>query len=232
MGHVVLVAFTVALTVAVYAVSRRAFLRTGWALFSPVFASTLTIITVLWSAGLSFDQYRPGQRLMTVLLGPAVVALALPLYRQRHVLRRQWPAVGVGIACGSVVSLVSAIAIATAARLESHVVLSLAPKSVTAPVAVEIARLIGGDQALTAAFAIATGLLGSILGPWVLSRARIDDPVARGLAVGTTAHGQGTAVMLQESEAAGALAGVALVLAAVFTSLVAPVLVPLLVGAI
>jgi putative effector of murein hydrolase len=222
MGHETFVAFTVALTIAVYAVSRRAFLRTGWALLSPVFASTLTIIAVLWSAGLSFEQYRPGQRLMTVLLGPAVVALALPLYRQRLVLRRQWPAVAAGIACGSVASLVSAIAIATAARLESHVVLSLAPKSVTAPVAVEIACLIGGDQALTAAFAIA--------GPWVLSHARIDDPVARGLAVGTTAHGQGTAAMLQESETAGALAGVALVLAAVFTSLVAPVLVPWLVG--
>jgi predicted murein hydrolase (TIGR00659 family) len=231
MGHLAFVAFTVVLTVAVYAVSRHAFLRSGWALLSPVFASTVTIVAVLCSAGLSFEQYRPGQRLMTVLLGPAVVALALPLYRQRRILARQWPAVATAIACGSIVSLVSVIALARAAGLGRHVLLSLAPKSVTAPVAVEIARLVGGDPSLTAAFAIATGTLGSVLGPWVLSCFKIDDPVARGLAVGATAHGQGTAAMLQEGETAGALAGVALVLAAVFTSVVAPAVVPWLVGA-
>ena len=230
MGHVAFVACTVGLTVAVYAVSRQAFLRSGWALLSPVFASTVTIVAVLWSAGLSFEQYRPGQRLMTVLLGPAVVALALPLYRQRRILMRQWLAVAAGIACGSIVSLISVIALARAAGLGRQVMLSLAPKSVTAPVAVEIARLVGGDPSLAAAFAIATGTLGSVLGPWVLSRLQINDPVARGLAVGTTAHGQGTAAMLQESETAGALSGVALVLAAVFTSLMAPGLIPWLVG--
>jgi putative effector of murein hydrolase len=87
------------------------------------------------------------------------------------------------------VSLVSGIAVARLARLDPVITMSLAPKSVAAPIAVEIASLLGGDEALTAAFVIATGALGSMLGSWFLSRIRIANPVARGLAVGTTAHG-------------------------------------------
>ena len=230
MGHVTVVAFTIALTVSAYAVSRRAFLRLGSSLLSPVFASTVVVIATLWLTGLSFEDYEPGQRLMTVLLGPAVVALAVPLYRQRHVWLARWPAVLASVAGGSLVGLVSVVILARASGFAPHIVASLAPKSVTAPVAVEIARLGGGDSALTAAFVIATGMLGSMFGPWILSRARVDDPVARGLAIGTTAHGQGAAAMLYEGELQGALAGAALVLAAVFTSVVAPFLIPWLVN--
>jgi predicted murein hydrolase (TIGR00659 family) len=231
MGHVAVVVLTITLTVLAYAASRRAFLRLGWSLLSPVFLSTVVVIAALWLTGLRFEDYRPGQRLMTSLLGPAVVALAVPLYRQRHVWLPRWPAVLISVAGGSLVSLVSVVALARAAGFASDIVASLAPKSVTAPVAVEIARLVGGDPALTAAFVIATGMLGSMFGPWVLSRAGVDDPVARGVAVGTTAHGQGAAAMLHEGELQGALAGAALVLAAVFTSVIAPFLVPWLVRA-
>jgi predicted murein hydrolase (TIGR00659 family) len=226
MAHLAVVAFTIALTAGTYALSRRAFLKYGYALLSPVFLSTLLIIGILRLAGISFEDYRPGQSLMTVLLGPAVVALALPLYRQRRALLQQLPAVLAGIVSGSIVSLVSVMAVARAAGLEPRIVVSLAPKSVTAPVAVEIARLVGGDPALTAAFVIATGTLGSMIGPWFLSRVRIQDPVARGLAVGTAAHGQGTAMMLQEGETQGALSGVALAVSATFTAFIAPVLIP------
>jgi predicted murein hydrolase (TIGR00659 family) len=226
MAHLAVVAFTIALTAGTYALSRRAFLKYGYALLSPVFLSTLLIIGILRLAGISFEDYRPGQSLMTVLLGPAVVALALPLYRQRRALLQQLPAVLAGIVSGSIVSLVSVMAVARAAGLEPRIVVSLAPKSVTAPVAVEIARLVGGDPALTAAFVIATGTLGSMIGPWFLSRVRIQDPVARGLAVGTAAHGQGTAMMLQEGETQGALSGVALSVSATFTAFIAPVLIP------
>jgi predicted murein hydrolase (TIGR00659 family) len=229
MAHLAVVAFTIALTAGTYALSRRAFLRYGYALLSPVFLSTLLIIAMLLLAGIPFEDYRPGQSLMTVLLGPAVVALALPLYRQRRALRERLPAVLAGIVSGSIVSVVSVMAVARATGLEPSIVVSLAPKSVTAPVAVEVARLVGGDPSLTAAFVIATGILGSMIGPWFLSRVRIQDPVARGLAVGTAAHGQGTAMMLQEGETQGALAGVALALSAAFTSFIAPVLIPLLV---
>ena len=226
MAHLAVIAFAVGLTVGVYALSRRAFTSYGWALLSPVFLSTLSIIAVLSLARIPFARYAPAEQLMTVLLGPAVVALALPLYRHRKTLLRLLPAALVGIATGSAVSLASAVAVARAAGLDRVIVLSIAPKSVTAPVAVEISRIVGGDEALTAAFVITTGVLGSMLGPWLLTRIRIADPVARGLAVGTAAHGQGTARMLQEGETQGALSGVAMALAAALVSIVAPFVIP------
>ena len=226
MAHLAVIAFAVGLTVGVYALSRRAFTSYGWALLSPVFLSTLSIIAVLSLARIPFAGYAPAEQLMTVLLGPAVVALALPLYRHRKTLLRLLPAALLGIATGSAVSLASAVAVARAAGLDRVIVLSIAPKSVTAPVAVEISRIVGGDEALTAAFVITTGVLGSMLGPWLLTRIRIADPVARGLAVGTAAHGQGTAMMLQEGETQGALSGVAMALAAALVSIVAPFVIP------
>ena len=230
MGNLAVVAFAILLTVGVYALSRRAFLRYGSPLLSPVFLSTLVIIAVLTACGIPFARYKPAENIMTVLLGPAVVALAVPLYRQRRIVLRLLPAVLAGIVSGSLMSLASVVALARMAGLEPVIVVSLAPKSVTAPVAVEIARLVGGDQALTAAFVIATGALGSMLGPWFLSRIRVHDPVARGLAVGTASHGQGTAMMLQEGETQGAVSGVAMALAAVFVSVIAPFLIPWLVS--
>ena len=226
MAHLAVIAFAVGLTVGVYALSRRAFTSYGWALLSPVFLSTLSIIAVLSLARIPFAGYAPAEQLMTVLLGPAVVALALPLYRHRKTLLRLLPAALLGIATGSAVSLASAVAVARAAGLDRVIVLSIAPKSVTAPVAVEISRIVGGDEALTAAFVITTGVLGSMLGPWLLTRIRIADPVARGLAVGTAAHGQGTAMMLQEGETQGALSGVAMALTAALVSIVAPFVIP------
>jgi predicted murein hydrolase (TIGR00659 family) len=223
------IAFAIILTIGIYALSRRAFLRYGYSLLSPVFFSTLVIIAVLTVCRVPFASYKPAENIMTVLLGPAVVALALPLYRQRHTVLRLLPAVLAGIVSGSLVSLGSGVAAARMAGLEKMIVVSLAPKSVTAPVAVEIARLIGGDQALTAAFVITTGALGSMLGPWFLSRLRIHDPVARGLAVGTASHGQGTAMMLLEGETQGAVSGIAMALAAVFVSVIAPFTIPWLV---
>ena len=226
MGDLPVVALAIVLTIGVYALSRRAFLAYGYALLSPVFLSTVVIITVLSVCRIPFARYKPAEELMTVLLGPAVVALALPLYRQRRTLLAMLPAVLAGVISGSLVSLVTAVALARAAGLERMIAVSLAPKSVTAPVAVEISRIVGGNQALTAAFVIATGVLGSMLGPWFLSQMRIHDPVARGLAVGTAAHGQGTAMMLQEGETQGALSGVAMALAAVFVSISAPFAIP------
>jgi len=230
MGDLVTIAVAIALTVGIYALSRRAFLAHGYPLLSPVFLSTLVIIAVLGFFRIPFARYKPAEEIMTVLLGPAVVALALPLYRQRHTLLQMLPAVLAGVISGSLVSLGAVVAVARLAGLERVIMVSLAPKSVTAPVAVEISRIVGGNQALTAAFVIATGVLGSMLGPWFLSQINIHDPVVRGLAVGTTSHGQGTAMMLQEGETQGALSGVAMALAAIFVSLIAPYMIPWLVA--
>ncbi|WP_224982915.1 LrgB family protein [Geomonas agri] len=217
----------VLLTVGVYLATRWLFLTYRHPLLNPVFLSTVAIIALLQATGLTLEDYRPAKDVMTFLLGPATVALALPLYHNRLVLRRHALPVFSGVAAGSLTTMAAALVAGRLLRLDDGVLLSLGPKSVTVPIAVEISRLTGGDASLTAAFVVATGMIGSVAGPTLLTLCRVQSPVARGLALGTVSHGQGTAVALLENETAGAMGGVAMAIAAVFTALVAPYYLPL-----
>lgn len=217
----------VALTLTAYLVTRRIFLAYKYPILNPVFLSTLVIIAALKAGDFTLEQYQPAKEAMTFLLGPATVALALPLYNNRGVLRSQFLPVLAGVCAGSLATIAAALCAGRLFGLAHGVLLSLGPKSVTVPIAVEISRIAGGEPPLTAAFVVATGMIGSIVGPMALSLCRVEHPVARGLALGTVSHGQGTAVALIESETAGAMSGVAMALAAVFTALIAPYYLPL-----
>lgn len=217
-------------TVAVYLATRAIFLAWRHPLLNPVFLSTIVIIAALKLGGFTLEDYRPAKEAMTFLLGPATVALALPLYNNRKVLKSHAPAVAAGVLAGSLATMAAALLLGRLLHLDGTVLLSLAPKSVTVPIAVEISRLSGGEATLTAAFVVATGMIGSILGPAALSLLRVKEPVARGLALGTVSHGQGTAVALLEGETAGAMSGVAMAIAAVFTAVIAPYYLPLFLG--
>lgn len=217
----------VLLTVGAYLATRGIFLAYKHPLLNPVFLSTIVIIAVLQAGGFTLADYRPAKEAMTFLLGPATVALALPLYNNRGVLSRHALPVLAGVAAGSLATIAAALAAGRLLHLDDALLLSLGPKSVTVPIAVEITRLMGGEAPLTAAFVVATGMIGSILGPATLSFLKVKNPVARGLALGTISHGQGTAVALLESETAGAMSGVAMAIAAVFTALIAPYYLPL-----
>lgn len=217
----------VLLTVGAYLATRGIFLIYKHPLLNPVFLSTVIIITLMQVGGFTLEDYQPAKEAMTFLLGPATVALALPLYNNRRVLLRHALPVLSGVAAGSLATIAAALWAGRLLHLSDALLLSLGPKSVTVPIAVEITRLMGGEAPLTAAFVVATGMIGSILGPTTLSLLKVKNPVARGLALGTISHGQGTAVALMESETAGAMSGVALAIAAVFTALIAPYYLPL-----
>ncbi|QWV94767.1 LrgB family protein [Geomonas oryzisoli] len=222
-----LFALFVLVTLGAYLATRWLFLTYRNPLLNPVFLSTVALIALLQATGLTLEDYRPAKDFMTFLLGPATVALALPLYHNRQVLKRHALPVLSGVAAGSLTTMAAALAAGRLLQLDRGVLLSLGPKSVTVPIAVEISRLTGGEASLTAAFVVATGMIGSIAGPALLSLCRVQSPVARGLALGTVSHGQGTAVALLENETAGAMGGVAMAIAAVFTALVAPYYLPL-----
>ncbi|GFO61068.1 membrane protein [Geomonas silvestris] len=224
----VIFAVCVAATLASYLATRALFMRFRQPLLNPVFLSTLVIIAALKATGATLADYQPAKEAMTFLLGPATVALALPLYNNRQVLKSQALPVLAGVLSGSLATIAAVLWAGWVAGFARGILISLGPKSVTVPIAVEIARLSGGEPPLTAAFVVATGMIGSILGPALLTALRVKDPVARGLALGTVSHGQGTAVALLEGETAGAMGGVAMALAAVFTALVAPYYLPLL----
>jgi putative effector of murein hydrolase len=223
-----LTAFGIAVTLAAYALSRVVASRYRSPLTTPVFFSTPIVIGALLLSGLTVEDYRPAKDVMVFLLGPATVALAIPLYDNRRTLLSNGIAAVAGLITGSLTTLVAALLLAKLFALPQIVRASIGVKSVTAPIAVELARIVHGDATLVAGFVIATGLIGAMLGPWLMDRSGIRSPLARGLALGTISHGQGTAQAVSEGELQGAAAGIAMGLAAVLTSLVAPVVVPLL----
>ena len=226
MQNATMTVFTIVLTIGIYWISLKIYLRIKNPLLTPLLLSTTAIILILLFSGITFEQYKPGKAIMTFLLGPATVGLALPLYLNRQLLRRMFLPILIGMACGSVSTLTTAVVLAQLSGLDTLLVTSIATKSITAPIAIEISRIIGGDPAIAVAFVIFTGTLGSMIGASFLSFCKISNPVARGLAMGVTSHGQGTAAILQEGQLQGAMAGVAMALSAVFISLIAPYYIP------
>jgi len=220
--------YGILVTAGTYALSRRLSRRWPSPFTSPAFFTTLATVLVLALSRVRFSDYAEAQKILTFLLGPATVALALPLYRNRQLLVANIVPALAGLIAGALGTLLTAVALANALGFSRTIVLSIGIKSVTAPVAVELARLIDADPALTAAFVIVTGMTGVMLGPWLLDRAGIRSPFARGLALGTISHGQGTAQAALEGELSGAIASIALGLAAVFVSMIAPRLLPYL----
>ena len=222
--------FGIAVTLGAYMLSLSARKRYPSPLTTPVLFSTAIVIAVLFASHISFAQYGPAKDIMTFLLGPATVALALPLYKNRQAFFKNIVPAGCGLLAGSLGTMIIAGLTSRILGFTRLLTASIAIKSTTVPVAVEVAKIVHGAPALTAIFVVITGMLGASLGPWLLNRAGITNPVSRGLALGTISHGQGTAEAIVEGQLSGAVAGVAMALGAVCTSLAAPYLVPLLAG--
>jgi predicted murein hydrolase (TIGR00659 family) len=192
-------------------------------LLNPVLIAVVILVAILWVTDTSYQTYFDGAQFVHFLLGPATVALAIPLYRQFDKVRRSALAVGVSILFGSVTAAASAVAIAWALGGSRETLISLAPKSTTAPVAMGISEQLGGLPSLTAVLVIATGILGAVLGPYVLNILRIRNWAARGLAIGTASHGIGTARAAEVNEVAGAFSGLAMGLNALATAVLLPI---------
>lgn len=191
-------------------------------LANPVLIAVALLAALLWATDTPYATYFEGAQFVHFLLGPASVALALPLYAQRAALRRVWLPVLAALLAGSATALASALAIAAALGAGPATLIALAPKSTTAPVAIGIAETLGGSPTLTAVLVIATGLIGAVIATPLLNALRIRDWRARGLAVGVAAHGIGTARAMQVHPRAGAFAGLGMGLNAVLTALLAP----------
>lgn len=191
-------------------------------LLNPVLLSVVLVVSVLLATGTRYETYFDGAQFVHFLLGPATVALAIPLYRQFEMVRRSALAVLCSIAAGSVTAAASAVAIGWLLGGSRDTLLSLAPKSVTAPVAMGITERLGGLPSLTAVLVILTGILGAMIGPAIMNALGIRSWPARGLAMGTASHGIGTARALQVNELAGAFSGLAMGLNALATALLLP----------
>jgi predicted murein hydrolase (TIGR00659 family) len=215
--------FGLTATVATYVAAHAAYLRLGqspWA--NPVLWTVLVLAALLALSGTPYPSYFAGAQFIHFLLGPAVVALAWPLWQRRDELRRRWRALGLAALAGGAAAAGSAVGIGWLLGLPAPVLASLAPKSVTAPVAMGLAEQLGGIPALAAVFAVLTGLVGAVLAKTVLDGLRIRAPAVRGFALGTSSHGIGAARALQVHPTAGAYAALALGLQVLLASLLLP----------
>ncbi|MER2622950.1 MAG: LrgB family protein [Accumulibacter sp.] len=197
-------------------------------LANPVMIAVAALVALLAISGTSYQTYFDGAQFVHFLLGPATVALAVPLYTQFRRVRAMMLPVIAGLLVGSFTAAVSAVLVARLFGASLVTQLSLAPKSVTTPIAMGVAERIGGIPSLTAVLVISTGILGAVLGRYLFDALRIDDAAIRGFATGVTAHGIGTARAFQESEQAGAFAALAMGMNGLVTALLLPMFLPLL----
>jgi predicted murein hydrolase (TIGR00659 family) len=197
-------------------------------LLNPTLLAIILISLGLEATHIPYETYLRGAGTVHFMLGPAVVLLAVPLFRQRAVVRASWRLIGVGLAVGMPVGVLSAIGIAWVLGATSQTILSLAPKSVTAGIAVGISEQIGGLQTLTIVLVIMTGITGAVLGPIVARLCRIEDPRVVGLTMGIASHGIGTARALHINEVAGAFSGLGMSLNGVLTAVLLPLIYRLL----
>lgn len=202
----------------------------GSPVLHPVLLSMALLIGILLVTGTDYDTYFDGAQFIHFLLGPATVALAIPLYENRRQIRALLLPLLVSGMVGAATAAVSAVLIAAALGAETHTLLSLAPKSVTSPIAMGVSEKLGGLPSLTAALVLLTGAIGCILAPPLIRLLGIRDDRVKGFAMGLSAHGFGTAQAFGVSATAGAFAGLGLTLAGIMTAFLLPAVVGWLPG--
>ena len=214
--------FGLTVTLAEYAIGRWAHRRTGSALLQPVIVAVVLVGATLELADIPYRDYLVGGSSIGFWLGPATVALALPLHHEWHLVRRSAVPVLTGIVAGAVVSICSAVLVTRFAGGDRILQLTMAPKAATTPVSIAVSDQVGGIPSLTAVLTITAGIIGAVAGPWVLDRLRVRDLRARGIALGAASHGIGTSRALFESRVEGAFSGLSMALSALATSVLVP----------
>lgn len=216
------------LTLATYLVAVRIHRQSGGhSLLNPVLVAVALLVTILTATGLSYERYFEGAQFVHFLLGPATVALALPLYTHFRRVKALAGPIAMTLLLGSMLAIVSAMLVAALAGASWQSVLSLAPKSVTTPIAMGVSEKIGGLPSLTAVLVILTGILGAATSGPVLRWLKVTDPAAQGFAIGMSAHGIGTARAFLINEETGAFSALAMGMNGLLTAVLVPLFVPL-----
>lgn len=220
--------FGVLLSLAAYEAGLWINRKTKKALFNPLLLAIALVIAILSIFHISLEDYNKGGQMISFLLAPATVALAVPLYKNISLLRKNAVPIIVGIFTGSVTSVVSILLLSRASGLDRTIALSLAAKSVTTPIGIEITKLLGGIPEITVVAIIITGITGAITSPWLCRTLGINDRVAVGIAIGTAAHAVGTSKAIELGEVEGAMSGLAIGVAGLTTVVITPALVSLI----
>ena len=220
--------FLLAITFCFFFLSKLLQKKTGWVLLNPILVAIAMLICFLQFTGVSYETYSEAGSLVEFWLKPAVVALGVPLYQQLRMIKKQLMPILISQLAGCVVGLVSVTIIAKLMGASPEVIMSLAPKSVTTPIAMEVSNAVGGIPSLTAAVVIVVGLFGAICGFKLLQVGRVASPIAQGLSMGTASHAVGTSRAMEVSGKYGAYASLGLTLNGILTALLSPTILHIL----
>ena len=217
-----------AITFGIYYVARQIQKWTGWIVLNPILITIASLIALLQLTGISYETYEQGGQYIDFWLKPAIVALGVPLYQNLGQIRRQLLPILMSQLVGCLVGLVSVTLIASALGASHEVIVSLAPKSVTTPIAMEVCKTSGGIPSLTAAIVVIVGLFGAIFGFKILEVWHVRNPFSQGISMGTAAHAVGTSRAMEKGETYGAYSSLGLILNGVLTALLTPFVLKLL----
>ncbi len=198
--------------------------KTKLAFLNPILVSVIVIIAFLLGVGIDYDTYNKGASYLSWLLTPATVCLAIPLYKQLHLLKKHGAAVAVSITSGVATSAVSIFLMCRVLGLSHTHYVTLLPKSITTAIGMGVSEEAGGIVTLTVVSIIVTGIIGNIIADLVFRLLKIEEPMAKGLALGTSAHAIGTARALELGEVEGAMSSLAIAVAGILTVIVVPLI--------
>ena len=220
--------FLLALTFGLFFLAKQLQKKTKLLLLNPILLTIATLIVFLKCFDISYETYSQGGALIEFWLKPAVVALGVPLYLQLETIKKQFLPILLSQFAGCIVGVLSVVLIAKLLGADQEVILSLAPKSVTTPIAMEVTKSIGGIPSLTAAVVVCVGLLGAMLGFKTMEFMKVNSPIAQGLSLGTAAHAVGASTAMDISQKYGAYASLGLTLNGILTSILTPTLLRLM----
>lgn len=225
MNNLLLASSVIAGTIIAYLIAKWVYQRVYTPLLLPVFVATVLIVVILIAFDISYDSYMIGGEWINKFLGPAVVALAFPLYQHRGILRRLALPIISGTFVGAIVGVVSGGWMTKLVGFEEELIYSIIPKSVTTPVAMDISHSLDGIASLAAVFVMVAGIAGAMFYRVIFKLFRLDGTVGHGVGLGSASHAIGTAKALESSELEGSISTVAMILSAVFVSLLTPYLI-------
>lgn len=221
--------FMLALTFGVFYAAKSIQRRLGWILFNPILVAIAIIIVFMLVADIPFETYHEGAKMIEFWLKPAVVALGVPLYLQLSSIKRQFLPILASQMMGCIAGIVSVVVIAKLFGASDAVIMSLASKSVTTPIAMEVTQVLGGIPSLTAAIVVITGLIGAVIGFKTLSVGHVRNPMALGLSMGAASHALGTSAAMDRDQFVGAYASLGLTINGILTALFTPAIIDLII---
>jgi predicted murein hydrolase (TIGR00659 family) len=216
--------FGVLISLVTFEIGYLVYKKTKRPLFNPLLISIILIITLLLKFNIPYESFNKGGQVISFFLGPATVILALPLYKKFSLLKANALPILAGILNGSIAGLISVLALSRLFGLSKELTASVLPKSITTPIGIEVSKQLGGLPSITVVIIIATGIIGSIIGPLLLKTFKVRDKVASGIALGTSSHAIGTAKALEMGEVEGAMSGLSIGVAGIITVLLAPLI--------